>query len=106
MDDDLQHDPIYIEKILSQLKNGYDSCYVKYKKRKHSNIKVFVSWLNHITSSYLSEKTNSLFFFARAVAISLPKPDDAPTIKYFIIPDDLTILIDIIGSYQIFSNLV
>lgn len=61
MDDDLQHDPIYIEKILSQLKNGYDSCYVKYKKRKHSNIKVFVSWLNHITSSYLSEKTNKIY---------------------------------------------
>lgn len=61
MDDDLQHDPIYIDKILNELKNGYDSCYVKYIKRKHSFIKVFISWINHITSSYLSEKPNNIY---------------------------------------------
>ena len=33
MDDDLQHDPIYIEKILFELENGYDACYVKYINR-------------------------------------------------------------------------
>lgn len=61
MDDDLQHDPIYIEKILNELKNDFDACYVKYIKRKHSYIKVFISWVNHITSSYLSEKSNNIY---------------------------------------------
>ena len=61
MDDDLQHDPIYIEKILSELENGYDACYVKYINRKHGLIKIFISWINHITSSYLSEKSNKIY---------------------------------------------
>ena len=61
MDDDLQHDPIYIEKILFELENGYDACYVKYINRKHGLIKIFISWINHITSSYLSEKSNKIY---------------------------------------------
>ena len=61
MDDDLQHDPIYIGKIISELKKGYDSCYVKYIKRKHSFIKILISWINHITASYLSGKSNKIY---------------------------------------------
>ena len=61
MDDDLQHDPIYIRKILSELKKGYDACYVKYIERKHGRVKIFLSWLNHLTSSYLSGKSTSVY---------------------------------------------
>ena len=61
MDDDLQHDPIYIFQILKELKNGYDSCYVKYNKRKHKIWKKVLSYLNHITSSYLSSKTTKIY---------------------------------------------
>lgn len=61
MDDDLQHDPIYIKKILSELKKGYDACYVKYIERKHGRIKIFLSWLNHLTSSFLSDKSTSIY---------------------------------------------
>ena len=61
MDDDLQHDPIYIKKILLELQNGYDACYVKYVKRKHGKFKIFLSWLNHVTSSFLSEKPTNIY---------------------------------------------
>ena len=61
MDDDLQHDPKYIPNILEQLLRGYDACYVRYLKRKHSFWKKFVSKLNHITSSYLANKTSKIY---------------------------------------------
>ncbi len=61
MDDDLQHDPKYILKILDELQNGYDSCYVKYLQRKHKLWKKILSYLNHITASYLSGKPVSIY---------------------------------------------
>ena len=61
MDDDLQHDPKYILKILNELKDGHDSCYVKYLQRKHKIWKKILSYLNHITSSYLSGKPISIY---------------------------------------------
>ncbi len=61
MDDDLQHDPVYILKILNELEKGFDACYVKYLKRKHIMWKRFLSYINHITSSYLSDKSNRIY---------------------------------------------
>ena len=61
MDDDLQHDPIYILDILYELKKGYDACYVKYLKRKHIMWKIFISNINHLTSSYLSNKSLKIY---------------------------------------------
>jgi len=61
MDDDLQHDPKYIPKILEQLLNGYDACYVRYLRRKHTFWKKFVSKLNHLTSSFLADKTTKIY---------------------------------------------
>ena len=61
MDDDLQHDPIYILDIFNELKKGYDACYVKYLKRKHIMWKKLLSYLNHITSSYLSGKPKNIY---------------------------------------------
>lgn len=61
MDDDLQHDPIYIIKIFDELNKGFDSCYVKYLKRKHKFIKRTLSFLNHIISSYLSTKSFKIY---------------------------------------------
>ena len=56
MDDDLQHSPNYVPKIVDELKKGYDVCYVKYLKRKHVLWKKFVSWLNNLTASILANK--------------------------------------------------
>ena len=35
MDDDMQHDPRYINKIVKTLENRNEVCYVKYLKREH-----------------------------------------------------------------------
>ena len=61
MDDDLQHDPIYISKIYNQLEKGFDACYVKYLKRKHTIGKKILSNINHLTSSYLSNKPTRIY---------------------------------------------
>ena len=61
MDDDMQHDPAYINKITNVLDKGFDVCYVKYLKRKHSYIKILVSWLNNIVSSFLMSKPINIY---------------------------------------------
>ena len=61
MDDDMQHDPIYLIKIYNELIKGFDVCYVKYANRQHSKIKIFISWLNNIVSSYLMEKSSKIY---------------------------------------------
>ena len=61
MDDDMQHNPKYIDKIVSTLKNGNEVCYVKYFKQKHNFFKVFISKLNNIISSYLMSKTIKIY---------------------------------------------
>ncbi len=60
MDDDMQHDPIFINNILKELKNN-DTCYVKYLGRKHSLVKIFISWLNNIVSSFLMAKSTNIY---------------------------------------------
>lgn len=60
MDDDMQHDPKHIIKMLYQLKK-YDVCYVKYQKREHNYFKIIVSKLNNIVSSYLMNKSSSIY---------------------------------------------
>jgi len=61
MDDDMQHDPIFINKIIDELKKNNDTCYVKYIGRKHSIIKIFISWLNNIVSSFLMTKSVKIY---------------------------------------------
>jgi glycosyltransferase involved in cell wall biosynthesis len=61
LDDDMQHDPFYINDIYNQLEKGHDVCYVKYINRQHSKIKIFVSWLNNFISSYLMEKSSKIY---------------------------------------------
>ena len=61
MDDDMQHDPNYINDIYLQLTNGNDVCYVRYLGRKHNLIKIFISWLNNIVSSYLMSKSSKIY---------------------------------------------
>ena len=61
LDDDMQHDPIYLSEIYNKLQQGYDVCYVRYINRQHSKIKIFFSWLNKIVSSYLMEKSSKIY---------------------------------------------
>ena len=60
MDDDMQHDPKYILNMINQL-NDYEVCYVKYEKREHNYIKILVSKLNNIVSSFLMNKSIKIY---------------------------------------------
>ena len=61
MDDDLQHDPIFINDIINQITSGAEVCYVKYLKRKHIYWKKLVSLVNHLTSSFLAGKSLKIY---------------------------------------------
>ena len=61
MDDDLQHSPDSIEKLLEELNKGYDVCYVRYLNRKHKFWKIFVSWSNNVVQSYLLNKPYRIY---------------------------------------------
>lgn len=61
MDDDLQHDPKYIGKLVTKLIKGHDVCYTNYTNRKHSSWKQYVSWWNNIISSHLLNKPYELY---------------------------------------------
>ena len=54
MDDDLQHDPDSVDKLLIPIiNNECDACYAKYKIRKHSIWKIFLSDINNYFLSLL-----------------------------------------------------
>jgi|694.fasta_scaffold81826_3 glycosyltransferase involved in cell wall biosynthesis len=61
MDDDLQHDPNYIEIIVKKLIEGYDVCYTDYINRQHTFWKKYASWINNIVSSHLLNKPYKLY---------------------------------------------
>lgn len=80
MDDDMQHDPKHIPSMLEQLKNN-EVCYVKYMKREHSSIKIFVSKLNNVISSFLMNKsykiyTSSFKSFSKSVKDKIVKNNE------------------------------
>ena len=60
MDDDMQHDPIYITDMLDRLKI-FEVCYVKFRKREHGYLKVLISKLNNIISSLLMNKSINIY---------------------------------------------
>ena len=60
MDDDMQHDPEHIPKMIEKLDN-YEVCYVKYQKREHNFLKIFISKLNNIISSFLMNKSSKIY---------------------------------------------
>ena len=60
MDDDMQHDPIYIPEMINKLKE-FEVCYVKFRKREHGFIKVLISKLNNIVSSFLMNKSSNIY---------------------------------------------
>jgi len=61
MDDDLQHSPKSIKKLIDEINNGYSVCYTKYINRQHPLWKKIVSWLNNLVSSYLLNKPYNIY---------------------------------------------
>ena len=53
IDDDYQHPPKEIPKILSKIREGFDVCYTNYKNNTYSKYKIFGSWINKKISNIL-----------------------------------------------------
>ena len=61
MDDDLQHPPSYIIKIISKLNEGFDVCYTKYQNNKYSFIKKLGSIVNDKVANIVLEKPKNIY---------------------------------------------
>ncbi|SNX29600.1 undecaprenyl-phosphate 4-deoxy-4-formamido-L-arabinose transferase [Polynucleobacter meluiroseus] len=61
MDDDLQHSPGDIPKLLQAIYSGYDLAFARFKNRNHPLWKRAGSWLNNYVASYLIKKPKDLY---------------------------------------------
>lgn len=61
MDDDLQHSPADIPKLLLEIKKGYDVVYARFKNRNHALWKIAGSRLNNLVAGYLMQKPRDLY---------------------------------------------
>ena len=61
MDDDFQHSPTEISKILDRMEEGYDVCYTNYKNNKYNAFKIFSSQLNNKISNFLINKPKNIY---------------------------------------------
>ena len=80
MDDDMQHDPKHIPKMIDQL-NNYEVCYVRYIKREHNYLKILISQMNNLVSSFLMSKsikiyTSSYKCFNKSISKKITTNDD------------------------------
>ena len=61
MDDDLQHSPKFIEKIILKLNEGYDVCYTKYVNNKYSFFKKLGSIANDKIANIVLQKPKNIY---------------------------------------------
>jgi polyisoprenyl-phosphate glycosyltransferase len=61
MDDDLQHPPEEIGKLLSAIDAGFDVCYVRYQGRQHASWKILGSRFNDWVATWLLGKPKGLY---------------------------------------------
>jgi polyisoprenyl-phosphate glycosyltransferase len=61
MDDDLQHPPAAIPRMLAVLADGYDVCYAQYLHRQHPLWKRLGSAFNNVVATWLLDKRRDLY---------------------------------------------
>lgn len=61
MDDDLQHPPQFLSRMLQKLEEGYDVCYTRYLNRQHVLWKKAGSMLNDCVATWLLNKPKGLY---------------------------------------------
>ena len=61
MDDDLQHSPSDIPKLLLEIRQGSDVAYARFKNRNHALWKIAGSHLNNLVAGYLMQKPRDLY---------------------------------------------
>jgi polyisoprenyl-phosphate glycosyltransferase len=61
MDDDLQHSPYDIPKLLDEIKKGYDVCYADFPRKKQKLWKNIGSWFNGKIAEIIISKPKGLY---------------------------------------------
>ncbi|MBV5329273.1 MAG: glycosyltransferase family 2 protein [Chlorobium sp.] len=61
MDDDFQHNPIYILDFISAIERGADCCYSRFHKMKQKTWKVLGSRFNGLIANFLLDKPRDLY---------------------------------------------
>jgi len=61
MDDDLQHPPDAIARLIDAIRAGADVCYTRYANRQHATWKKFGSWFNDRIATILLNKPAGLY---------------------------------------------
>jgi undecaprenyl-phosphate 4-deoxy-4-formamido-L-arabinose transferase len=61
MDDDLQHPPAAISRMIDTLNEGYDVCYTRYLNRQHATWKKWGSAFNDLVATHLLGKPKGLY---------------------------------------------
>ncbi len=61
MDDDLQHSPKYISKIILKLNEGFDVCYTKYDNNKYTLLKKLGSVVNDKIANIVLKKPKDIY---------------------------------------------
>ena len=61
MDDDLQHDPADIPRLVSKLEEGYDVCYANFEQKKQAWWKNFGSWFNGKVAEVIVDKPKGIY---------------------------------------------
>ena len=61
MDDDLQHDPEDIPKLIDGVKKGHDVCYAHFTSKKQSWPKNFGSWFNGKVANLILKKPKEIY---------------------------------------------
>ena len=61
MDDDLQHPPSYMVKIIKKLNEGFDVCYTKYQNNKYSFLKKLGSAINDKVANIVLNKPKKIY---------------------------------------------
>lgn len=61
LDDDLQHPPREITKLVAAIDSGYDVCYTRYQHRKHALWKRAGSWFNDRVATLFLKKPPGLY---------------------------------------------
>lgn len=61
MDDDLQHPPEAVLRLVASIRSGFDVCYTRYVNRQHALWKKLGSWFNDRVATMLLNKPRGLY---------------------------------------------
>lgn len=80
MDDDFQHSPKEIYKLIDKIEEGYDVCYTNYINNKYNLLKVLSSKLNNKISNFLISKPKNIYLssfkcFTKKISNEIKKYD-------------------------------